>query len=167
MIKLLFQGPSNQEWLNGITLCFVTCMTRTEQTLLQHLWWKTFREDVQKQSSTCDLCQRTKITYNIYGTLPEKEAEAEPWEKLFVDIVGPYTIKRLGSESLTLWCVTMIDPAPRWFKMKEAKNKEVFTVATAVELTWLNLYPWPTENIFDRDSEFLGDLATMLSIYYG
>jgi hypothetical protein len=65
-------------------------------------------------------------------------------------MVGHYTIKRGGAEALTLWCVTMIDPATRWFKMKEVKNEEAFSVATAVEQTWLNRYPWPTEIIFDR-----------------
>jgi hypothetical protein len=87
-----------------------------------------------------------------YGTLPEKDAEAEPREKLCVDMVGPYTIKSFGAEDLTLWCVTMIDPATGWFEMKEVKNKESFTVATAVQQTWLNLNPWLTESIFDRGS---------------
>jgi hypothetical protein len=41
-------------------------------------------------------------------------------------MVGTYTIKRLGEEALTLWCATMIDPATRWFKMKEVKNKDIY-----------------------------------------
>jgi hypothetical protein len=67
-------------------------------------------------------------------------------------MVDPYTIKRRGAEALTLMCVTMIYPATGWFEMKDVKNKEVFTVATAVEQTWLNQYPWATEIIFDRGS---------------
>ena len=81
-------------------------------------------------------------------------------------MVGPYTIKRQRAEALMLWCVTMIDPATGWIKMKEVKNKEAFTVATAVEQTWLNCYPWPTEITFDRGSEFMGDFATMVSNDY-
>jgi hypothetical protein len=62
--------------------------------------------------------------------------------------------------------VTMIEPATRWFKMKDVKNKELFTVATAVEQTWLNCHRWP-EIIFDRGSEYMGELATMVSNDYG
>jgi hypothetical protein len=70
-------------------------------------------------------------TFLVNMELPEKEEEAEPWEKLCVDMVGPYTIKRRGAVALTLWCVTMIDPATSWFEIKEVKNKQAFTVATA------------------------------------
>ena len=45
-----------------------------------------------------------------------------------------YTIKRRGAKPLTLWCVTMIDPATGWFEMKQVKNKEAHTVATVVDM---------------------------------
>jgi hypothetical protein len=32
-----------------------------------------------------------------YGHLPSKEAEAEPWERLCVDLIGPYTIVKQDS----------------------------------------------------------------------
>jgi hypothetical protein len=103
------------EWYHTV-LCHPG-MTRTEETIRQHFWWKDLRKDVQKMCSTCDTCQRTKKTHSKYGHLPAKEAEAEPWDKLcvcvcvYVDMIGPYTIKVRGRKPLTLWCVTMIDPA--------------------------------------------------------
>jgi hypothetical protein len=153
------------EWYHD-TLCHPG-MTRTEQTIRQHFWWKTLREDVQKHCSTCDICQRTKVSHAKYGHLPEKEAECNPWEKLCVDMIGPYTIKRRGKKSLTLWCVTMIDPATSWFEIKQVKNKEAYTVATVVEQTWLTRYPWPTVIVFDKGTEFMGDFATMVAKDYG
>jgi hypothetical protein len=153
------------EWYHDI-LCHPG-MTRTEQTIRQHFWWKTLREDVQKLCTTCDTCQRTKVQHTKYGKLPEKEAESDPWEKLCVDMIGPYTIKQRGKKPLILWCVTMIDPATGWFEMKEVKNREAFTVATIVEQTWLTRYPWPTEIIFDKGSEFMGDFAQMVANDYG
>ena len=78
------------EWYHD-TLCHPG-MTRTEQTLRQHFWWKTLREDVQQHCSSCDVCQRTKATYAKYGHLPEKVAEGEPWEKLCVDMIYLYKI---------------------------------------------------------------------------
>jgi hypothetical protein len=34
------------------------------------------------------------------GHLPSKEEVAEPWERLRVDLIGPYTIKHKGAELL-------------------------------------------------------------------
>ena len=70
--------------------------------------------------------------------LPEKQAEAEPWEKLCVDLIGPYMIKETkNKKKIVLWCITMIDPATGWFEIKEIKNKLAINVADIVEQTWL------------------------------
>jgi transposase InsO family protein len=117
--------------------------------------------------SKCDICQRTKRTTKKYGHLPPKEAEANPWEVLCVDLIGPYIIKRRGKKNLVLWCVTMIDPATGWFEMREIPNKEAFTVANLVEQTWFTRYPWPNQIIFDRGKEFMGEFARMVEKDYG
>ena len=115
--------PRVAEWYHTI-LCHPG-MTRTEETIRQHFWWKDLRKDVQNMCSTCDTCQRTKRTHSKYGHLPPKEAEAEPWDVLCVDMIGPYTIKTKGRKPLTLWCVTMIDPATGWFEMKQVPEKDL------------------------------------------
>jgi hypothetical protein len=91
--------------------------------------------------------------------LPAKEAEADPWEVLCVDLIGPYTIKRRGKKNLVLWCLTMIDPATGWFEMREIPNKEAITITNLVEQTWLTRYPWPNQIVFDRGKEFMGEFA--------
>jgi hypothetical protein len=60
----------------------------------------------------------------------------------------------------------MIDPATRWFKTKDDKNIDAFTVATGVEEAWFNCYQWPTEIIFDRCSEFMDAFGTIVSNDY-
>ena len=54
-----------------------------------------------------------------YGHLPPKEAEAEAeiWDKMCVDLIGPYKIRRKGKPPLVCKCVTMIDPASGWFEI--------------------------------------------------
>jgi hypothetical protein len=91
--------------------------TRTEQTIRLNFNWKNLQKDVEDICKKCHTCQVHKRKKKKYGHLPEKEAEAEPWERCCVDCIGPYTIKRKNKKSLTLWCVTMIDPATGWFKM--------------------------------------------------
>jgi hypothetical protein len=141
--------------------------TRTEQTIRQQFWWSNLRNDVHNICSKCDTCQRAKRTTKKYGHLPAKEAEADPWEVLCVDLVGPYTIKRRGKKNLILWCLTMIDPATGWFEMREIPNKEAITVANLVEQTWLTRYPWPNQIVFDRGKEFMGEFARMVENDYG
>jgi hypothetical protein len=141
--------------------------TRTEQTIRQQFWWSNLRNDVHNICSKCDTCQRAKRTTKKYGHLPAKEAEADPWEVLCVDLIGPYTIKRRGKKNLILWCLTMIDPATGWFEMREIPNKEAITVANLVETTWLTRYPWPNQIVFDRGKEFMGEFARMVENDYG
>jgi len=61
----------------------------------------------------------------------------------------------------------MIDPATSWFEIKELKDKEAISIANLVEQTWLTRYPWPTELIFDRGTEFMGQYAKMIEEVYG
>ena len=89
---------------------------RTEETIKQHLYWPNMHVDICAHVSTCDTCQKTKKYNKKYGHLPEKAAEAVPWERLCVDLIGPYTIERVGQENLELKAVTMIDPATSCLK---------------------------------------------------
>ena len=64
--------------------------------------------------------------------------EAIPWQKLYVDLIGPYNIKVKGKinehkKPKTLWCVTIVDSAISWFKMKQIKSKDSFTIATVIK----------------------------------
>ena len=61
----------------------------------------------------------------------------------------------------------MIDPATGWFEVREIPDKSAITVANQVEQAWLTRYPWPTQLIYDRGSEFLGDFAEMIRNDYG
>ncbi len=101
------------------------------------------------------------------GKLPAKEAEAQPWDKLCVDLIGPYTIKRKGKKDLKLHCLTMIDPATSWFEIVQIKNKTPMEIANQIEMAWLTRYPWPTQLITDRGTEFMGEFKRMIREDYG
>ena len=145
--------------------------TRTEQTIRANFTWKGLRETVHGICAKCHTCQLTKKSSKKYGHLPEKEAEATPWEKLCVDLIGPYTMKVIEEDKsikkLTLWAVTMIDPATGWFEAKHIPDKEPGTVANAVEQAWLTRYPWPSVIVYDNGSEFLREFADMIKDDYG
>src|SRR6476619_1142969 len=104
----------------------------------------------------------------MYGHLPPKEAEAEIWDKMSVDLIGPYKIRRKGKPDLVCKCVTMIDPASGWFELHQYDDKRAITVANIVEQEWFSRDPWPTQVTCDRGGEFIGaDFKQMLINDYG
>ena len=143
-------------------------INRTEETIRQHLWWKNMRQDITKHVATCPICQRNKRHQKKYGKVPPKVAEAKPWERLCVDLIGPYTIRCSDKTSLTCKCVTMIDPATGWFEIHEYDDKRAITVANIVEQQWLSRYPRPDLITYDRGPEFMGtEFKKMVEDEYG
>ena len=67
----------------------------------------------------CDACQRTKFSTKKYSKLPAKMAEETPWNKLCVDLIGPYKIRRKGKEPLILKSVTIVEPVIGWFEVTQ------------------------------------------------
>jgi hypothetical protein len=83
-----------------------------------------------------------------------------------VDLIGPYTLKRVKKDPLNLWAVTMIDPATGWLEIKEVPKKKDITIAETVEQVWLTRYPKPQVLNFDRGSEFMVEFAEVITNYY-
>ena len=144
--------------------------TRTHETIAQHFYWPNMRILVRKVCKHCDLCQRTKkrTTQNSkLGKLPPKQAEITPWNTLCVDLIGPYTIKRKRKRNpISLWAMTMIDPATGLLEIAEIKRKSADVVANIAETTWFTRYPWPEKVINDRGREFMAEFATMIKQDY-
>ena len=61
----------------------------------------------------------------------------------------------------------MVDPATNWFKMKEKKKNTAINMANVVEQVWLTRYPWSTETIYDRGTEFMAKFSEMIKQDYG
>ena len=57
-----------------------------------------------------------KTVNKNYGKLPAKLAEETPWNKLCLDLIGFYNIRRKGRKPLILKSVTMIEPVAAWFE---------------------------------------------------
>ena len=154
------------EWYHT-TLCHPG-INRTEESIGQHLHWPKMRSQITKHVQSCPTCQRNKRKVKKYGWLPPKEAEAIPWDRMCIDLIGPYKIKRKGRKQLICKCVTMIDPATGWFEIHQFDDKRSITVANIAEQEWFARYPWPTQVTYDRGSEFIGkDFQKMIKNDYG
>ena len=58
--------------------------------------------------------------------MPPKNFIMNPWKALYVDLIGPYTLKGQDSFVLDFMCLNMIDPATGWFEMVELPAIEIF-----------------------------------------
>ena len=141
---------------------------RMEETIGQHFWWPQMRDQIREMIRSCDICQRTKKKNIKYRKLPPKKAESTPWDLMCVDLIGPYKIRRKGKNDLVLKVVTIIDPATGWFEIHQYDDKRSITVENIVEQEWFSRYPWPSQVITDRGSEFIGqDFKEMIRYNYG
>jgi len=125
------------------------------------------RATVQWVCCRCQSCQLNKPKPTKLGHLPEKEAEMVPWERVCIDLIGPYTIGEDSSNATTLHCLTMIDPATGWFEIAEIPAKTADVVINVFEDAWLTRYPYPTEVVMDRGVEFMGEVQRSLKTQYG
>ena len=153
------------EWYHGVLMH--PGETRTELTMGQHFTWKGMRRTVQNVCQRCKACQLNKPKLRKLGHLPPKTPEEIPWERLCIDLVGPYTVGTNKKNEATLHCLTMIDPATGWFEIKEIPSKSADEVANVLEMTWFTRYPWPAEVIMDRGKEFRAEVEKLLRDEYG
>ena len=154
------------DWYHTI-LCHLGIL-QTEETIIQHLWWPKMREQINKYVRACLTCQLNKRKKTKYGYLPPKEAEAVIWDKMCIDLIGPYKSHRKGQPDLECKCIPRIAPASGWFEIHQYDNKKSITVANIAEHEWFSRYPRPTQVTFDRGSKFIGnDFKQMLINDYG
>ena len=71
-----------------------TVMNITEVTIHQNLYCPGMRKYVCKEVKHCDTFQDTKQSNIKHGKLTAKEAEEIPRNKLCMDIIFPYAIRR-------------------------------------------------------------------------
>jgi hypothetical protein len=103
-------------------------------------------------------------TRKIYGLLPPKIAESEPWDMLCMDLVGPFTI-RTPPKTHSLLAITMIDPATGWFEIVKATSKSATSSQILFQNTWLAPYPRPQFIVFDYGGEFKREFKQMFDNY--
>ena len=106
--------------------------------------------------SNYDTCQRTKLSNKEYVKLQAKLSEWIPWNKICVDLIVTYVIRRkCKKENLHLKSVTMIYSVIWWFEIGKYEDEKAISTANLVETTWLSTYPRPIEIMYDQGKEFI------------
>ncbi len=155
-----------------------------EETMRSMMYWKGMRTTIQKYVKTCQSCQVNKRHSQKYGHLPPKLVITAPWKALYVDLIGPYTLKGNDGSSINFMCLTMINPTTSWFEIVElptvdlemtvppaGKGKKVTIdkntkvaepyfdkssaqISNLVYKTWFSRYPRSQYIIYNNESKF-------------
>ena len=82
------------------------------------------QEQITAFVQACPSCQKNKQKHKKYRHLGQKVVEAQVWDKLCIDLIGPYNNSCKGKADLVCKCVTMIDPASSCLKYTNMTTKE-------------------------------------------
>ena len=70
---------------------------RTYDRLKLHVTWPGMFHDVEDYITRCKICQKNKFTGPyIQASFQETDTQFQPWEKLYLDIVGPLPMTEEG-----------------------------------------------------------------------
>ncbi len=93
--------------------------TLLEETLKAKMYWKGMHTTILSLTKSCKTCQVNKKRKLKYGHLPSKTIITVPWRVLWVDLIGPYTLKGKDGTIIDFMAFTMIDPTTSWFEVVE------------------------------------------------
>lgn len=149
-------------------------VTRTANSISQIFGWRGMRAQVEDYVKSCDECQRHKIVGKPkYGKLPLVPAlrDKEPFEKVHVDCVGPWTVRvqdELDSDEspYKIHILTMVDACSNWCELALIPTANSKSVAAQFDANWLCRYPRPSEVGHDNGNEFMGEEFQELLISY-
>ena len=158
MIKLLCQQLSKSTQLTD-TMCtkYIREWIVLRPPLVRITIVPDIRNDIRIQIKVFISCQRNKKEVLKYDHLPAKEAEAIPWDRLLVDLIGPYKI-RIYKAMITphTKALTRVDLETGWFEIIQYKDKQADTIVDLVEKMWLCRYLRPKIITCYCGNEFLG-----------
>jgi len=139
---------------------------RLELATAQRCTWIGLKPTCVRVCKNCENCTASEKRDQKRGLLPPKpNPETIPWHTLCIDLAGPC---KFGDEKKTethieLRCVTVTDPATRFFETVEIGQKTTDVTANCwLEIHWLPRWPWPAEATVDKGREFAKEVSETL-----
>ena len=87
------------------------------------------------------ICANVQNSQKKIGYITSQNSRKTPWNKLCVDLIGHYKIRRKGKYTLILKAITRIDPVTLWFEVTQYRNKKAMTIANLVKKYVAGLVP--------------------------
>jgi hypothetical protein len=142
------------QWFH-VSLCHAG-VTRTRNTILQHMTHPDLLNHCENIIRNCPTCQQHKTRHRQYGYLPPRQVNANPWAEINVDLIGPWNLVLQNKVELEFRALTIIDPVTNFVEIIRIHNKTAKHVGLQLENAWLSRYPCPTRCVYDQGGEFTG-----------
>jgi hypothetical protein len=133
--------------------------------IITHFLHQSLKQHIEHAVKSCDVYLRSKFPGMGYGELPPREAGLVPWNKVAVDLIGPWMTNVQGAE-VKCNALTFIDLVSKFVEIIWIHNKTVAQASTIFENKWVARYPRPLCCIqHDNGGKFIGnDFRRVLEI---
>jgi hypothetical protein len=128
---------------------------RTIERIKLYLSWPGLEQDVTQYIKECKICQINKETHrNIRLPLTVTDTKTTPWEKVYLDIVGPLPLTENGMK----YILTCQDNLSKYFIAVPLENQTAEEVTNAFVKNIVLIYGIPTEIVTDQGQNFMSEM---------
>jgi hypothetical protein len=128
---------------------------RTVERIKLYISWPTLDQDVTQYIKECKTCQLNKETRpNTRLPLTVTDTKTTPWEKIYLDIVGPLPVTESGMK----YILTCQDNLSKYFIAVPLQNQTAEEVTNSFVKNIILIYGIPTEIATDQGTNFMSDI---------
>jgi hypothetical protein len=119
--------------------------------------WKGMKEDIKNYITNCTSCQKNKVSNRkIRQPMVITSTSSRPFEKIFLDIVGPLITTMSGNT----YILTMQDDLTKYSLGVPIPNHQANTVAEAFVVHFVCIHGIPDTILTDQGTDFLSKTFT-------
>ena len=130
-------------------------ISRTIRRIQRKYFWSTLRKDVKSFVKKCPSCQTNKLTRKkTKMPMQITDTSSCPFEKIFLDIVGPLTLTENGNK----YILTLQDDLSKYSLAIPIQNAETETVAKKFVEYFISKFGIPKSLVTDQGTNFTSKL---------
>jgi transposase InsO family protein len=130
-------------------------ISRTIERVKLYVSWPGMEQEVSRFIKDCKTCQLNKETKkNVKLPLTITDTKSCPWERLYLDILGPLTNTEKGMR----YILTCQDNLSKYIMAIPIENQTAEKVTEAFVKNIVLIYGIPNEIVTDQGSNFMGDI---------
>ena len=133
------------------------------QLLKNRFYWPRMEETVNSVVNACELCAREKNKYTRDKAPLCSTVTGEPFERIAVDICGPFNITPRGNRFI----LGITDQFSKFCSLIPLKDTSAQSVARALFECWISQFGAPVEIMSDNGAAFKSSLKSQLCLLMG
>lgn len=158
---------SNQDEINKVLNAYHrsllgghTGVERMKNTIRRYFQWPSMTKDIREFIKNCAVCEKSKITTHTKNPIQISSTATFPFEKVYIDIVGPITPISIDGHKYILTCNCDLTKFAIAVPISEAS---ALTTAKAFVHQVILKYGIPKVVVSDNGSNFISDTMKQVS----